>query len=104
MDMDPVSAGASAVAVASLAIADVDMSTGGAAIAYEFAAVPLSNDAYYISAFLDDNNNVNPADPDSAGPDRGDLIALNGMASFQVVIDSEGTTTCDIVLNMAMPF
>ncbi len=57
-----------------------------------------------MSVFLDDNGTVDVSSEESAGPDKGDLISLEGFASPIVIIDAPGAFELDIDLNMAMPF
>lgn len=102
-DRDPVSARDEAVAVARTIVMDADMSDPSAAIPYEVGGVPPRAEAYYVTAFLDDNGTVG-SDPASAGPDRGDLVALEGLASPSVVVDAERRVPLDLVLNFNLPF
>lgn len=102
-DRDPVSMREEAVVVARTIVIDADMSDPAAAIAYEVGGVPPRAEAYYVTAFLDDNGTVG-SDPATAGPDRGDLVALEGFASPSVVVDAERRVTLDLVLNFNLPF
>ncbi len=87
--------------VQTVVIDDADLSAADAAIPYALDDVPVSEEPYYVSAFLDDNRN---ATADAAGPDMGDLVSLDGFASPEVIVDSDGTIPFDIDLNLAMPF
>lgn len=102
-DRDPVSMRDEAVVVARTIVMDADMSDPAAAIPYEVGGVPPRAEAYYVTAFLDDNGTVG-TDPATAGPDRGDLVALEGFASPSVVVDAEHRVTLDLVLNFNLPF
>ena len=43
-------------------------------------------------------------DPSKAGPDKGDLVSLDGFNFPTVTVSQPGEKTLDIVLNIAMPF
>lgn len=101
---DPVTDRASAMNVAQLRLEDVDMSADGAAVPYTLAGVPPRAEPYFVTAFLDDNHTVMAADPASAGPDRGDLVALDGFASPRVTVATATTVPFDIVLSFNLPF
>ena len=98
---DPVTSMDPPAPVLTLLIENADMSAANAAIPYQLAGVGVRSEPYYVSAFLDDNMN---ATPDAAGPDRGDLVSLNGLASPSVTVDVATTIEFDIDLNLAMPF
>lgn len=85
-------------------IENADMSAPGASYTYEIPNIPPRAGAYYITAFLDDNNTVDVNNPDTAGPDRGDLVSLNGFSFPTVTVSEPGEKTFDIDLNLAMPF
>lgn len=102
-DRDPVTMRDTAVAVGRAIVEDADMREASAAIPYEVTMIPPRAAPYYVTAFLDDNGTVG-SDPDAAGPDRGDLVALDGFASHQVVVDGERRVTLDLDLNFNLPF
>ena len=83
---------------------DVDLSAAGASVAYAIDGIPPRAEDYYVIAFLDDNGNVDTSDPSSAGPDRGDLVSLNGVSTPKVSLPTAGDHTHDIDLNLVMPF
>lgn len=103
-ESDPVVSMRTAAPVGQALVSDADMSADDAAIAYEVVGIPVRPEPYFIVAFLDDNGNATVDDPAAAGPDRGDLVSLQGLASPSVSLDHAGVTTYDIVLNIAMPF
>jgi hypothetical protein len=90
--------------VARTLIPDADMTAAGASYTYTLGPIPTRAEAYYITAFLDDNNTVNMNDPSKAGPDKGDLVSLDGFNFPTVTVSQPGEETLDIVLNIAMPF
>lgn len=101
---DPVTSMSDAAPVGQALVEDADMSADDAAIPYEVTGIPVRAEPYFIVAFLDDNDNASTDDPATAGPDRGDLVSLQGLASPSVSLDQAGVTTYEIVLNIAMPF
>jgi small subunit ribosomal protein S16 len=68
-DRDPIS-NRTQTPIAAVIIPNVDLSDEDTEVAYRFPDLPPRANAYFISAVLDDNNNVSI---DDAGPDRGDL-------------------------------
>lgn len=102
-DRDPVVDRASARAIARAIVMDADMREGSARIAYEVPGIPPRSEPYFVTAFLDDNGTVG-TDPDTAGPDRGDLVALDGFASPRVTVASETRVPLDLVLSLNLPF
>lgn len=101
---DPVTDRAGAMNVAQLRVEDVDMTGADASVPYTLAGIPPRAEPYYVTAFLDDNGTVDATDPSRAGPDRGDLVALDGFASPSVTVSSEATVTLDLVLSFNLPF
>jgi len=85
-------------------IENVDFNPAGTMVTYELTGIPPRPEVYYITAFLDDNMSASVDSPESAGPDRGDLVALDGFASPSIAIDSETTFTKDLVLSISLPF
>lgn len=102
--LDPVSNADTTVNVANARIENADMSADDAMVTYTMLGVPPRAEPYYVTAFLDDNGTVDTTDPANAGPDRGDLVAIDGFASPQVSITSETTVTLDLDLNFNLPF
>lgn len=103
-DRDPVVDMDNALTVASGFIEDADLSGEGASVGYEVTGIPVRSEPYYLVAFMDDNGTVDPDDMTSAGPDKGDLISLRGLASPSVTLDSAGDHAFDIDLNSVLPF
>jgi hypothetical protein len=101
---DPVTDRMGARRVADARIENVDMSAAGARIPYTVSGIPPRSEPYFVTAFLDDNDTVDPTDPSRAGPDRGDLVALMGFSSLRVTVSGTGTVTQDIDLNFNLPF
>lgn len=101
---DPVTDRMGAMNVARGIVEDVDMSAAGASVAYTVVGIPPRPEPYFVTAFLDDNGTVSATDPSNAGPDRGDLVALEGFASPRATVASETTVTLDLVLNFNLPF
>lgn len=96
-----------AMVVARVIVPNSDLSAQGATISYTLEGVPPRQEPYYIVAFLDDNSSVNAADPSSAAPDKGDLVALKSLIppSFETVeIKTATEHTTNIDLSAAMPF
>lgn len=101
---DPVTDRTGAMNVANARVENVDMSADGASIPYTVSGIPPRAEPYFVTAFLDDNGTVSATDPSAAGPDRGDLVALEGFASPRVTVSSEAPVALDLVLNFNLPF
>ncbi|GAB4202418.1 MAG: hypothetical protein OHK0013_15680 [Sandaracinaceae bacterium] len=101
---DPVLDRTGARNVANARVDDVDMSAPGARIPYVVTGIPPRAEPYFVTAFLDDNRTVDASDPSSAGPDRGDLVALDGLGSPRVTVPDTRPVTFDLVLNFNLPF
>ncbi len=102
-DKDPVINMASAQVIARVRLADADLASLGATVAYSLTNIPPRTADYFLLAFLDDNANVDPMSA-SAGPDRGDLVSLDGLAAPRVKVNGGGTQTENITLNSVLPF
>jgi hypothetical protein len=100
---DPVIDRMGAMNVANARIEGVDMSAPGVSVPYEVTGIPPRPAPYFIVAFLDDNNTVG-SDPSMAGPDRGDLVALESFASPRVTVADTTPVSRDLVLNFNLPF
>lgn len=85
-------------------IENVDFTDPATAVLFRLEAIPPRPEPYFITAFLDDNMSANTAMPESAGPDRDDLVSLDGIGSPKVTINAPGESTLDLVLNFAMIF
>ena len=87
---------------------DADLSMDSSRITYRIEGIPLRAEPYYISAFLDDNDNVDEQMPDSIAPDKPDPIdaELQGFSlSFPTVtVDSAAEVTFDLDLKFKRPF
>lgn len=103
-DRDPVANMDTAQVIARALLESADLSAPGASVAYSLMDVPARAEDYFLVAFLDDNGNVDPASPDDAGPDRGDLVSLDGIAAPKLEVSSAGTISHDVVLNSVLPF
>lgn len=101
-DDDPITGGGQLVA--SAIIEDVDMNPPGVSIAYEVTMIPLREEAYYYTAFLDDNNTVDQSDPNNAGPDKDDLIHFPNFSIPQRQFNTAMEYQIDLDLNLAVPF
>ena len=100
-DRDPVLDRDSARVVGNARVDDADMRDPGAAIPYRVDELPPRSEPYFVIAFLDDNANVDPSAP---GPDRGDLVSLNGLSAPSVTAAGPEDVALDIVLNTTLPF
>jgi len=101
---DPVTDRMGAVNVANARIENVDMSAASARVPYRVTGIPTRSAPYFVTAFLDDNGTVDGTDPSRAGPDRGDLVALEGFSSIRVTVADETPVPLDIDLNFNLPF
>lgn len=102
-DRDPVIDRMSAQVVARVRLDNVDLSASGASAPYTLTGIAPRAADYFLLAFLDDNSNVDPTTT-AAGPDRGDLVSLDGFAAPKVKITVVGTKTENVVLNSVLPF
>ncbi len=80
-----------------------DFSGDDARYEYTIEGIPPRAEPYFVIAFLDDNGTVDPSTPASAGPDRGDLVSLDGFSSPQVTLASPEAVTLDLDLNFSLP-
>lgn len=101
MDGDPVLGGGSVRSIAVQVVPNVDLNPDTAAVPYQLLDVPLRKEPYFVVAFLDDNGTVNQ---DKPGPDKGDLLSLEGLAAPKLTIDKPGTLDYDITLTTYLPF
>ena len=102
-DRDPVINMSTAQVIARVRIDNADLSATGTTVAYTLTSIPPRTADYFLLAFLDDNANVDPTSA-SAGPDRGDLVSLDGLAAPRVKVTGSGTQSEDIILNSVLPF
>lgn len=85
-------------------IENVDFNPEGTMVAYRLEGIPPRAEPYFITAFLDDNMSADTSMPETAGPDRDDLVSLDGIGSPKVTIDMVGESMLDLDLNFAMIF
>ncbi len=103
-DQDPISHKDTAKAVGNALIAAADLAAAGASVTYSIEGVPPRPEDYYAIAFLDDNGNVDQSNPGAAGPDKGDLVSLNGVSAPKVKLAEAGPHMQDLDLSLVMPF
>lgn len=97
--------GATPNAVGVQLIENADLSLTATQIEYRIEGIPPRSEAYYISAFLDDDDNAEPGA--GAQPDRGDLLNLESLLPPAIptqVMDSATEFLFDIDLNQTRPF
>lgn len=85
-------------------IENVNFTDPATAVPFRLEAIPPRPEPYFIIAFLDDNMSADTAMPETAGPDRDDLVSLNGIGTPKVTINAPGESMLDLVLNIAMIF
>ena len=85
-------------------IENVNFNPDGTRVPYRLEGIPPRMEQYFITAFLDDNMTANMGDPMKAGPDRGDLISLDGIGPVKVTVDMVGEKMFDVDLNFSMLF
>ncbi len=90
-----------AEALANALIMDADLSMDGTGVSYRVDNIPVSNEARYVVAFMDDDGNVTPESP---SPKKPDLIAFDGLSPIKVTLASPGVTKLDLVLTAEIPF
>jgi hypothetical protein len=100
-DKDPVVDRDNAKLVGQALIENVDMTDGAASVAYSVPGITPRPQPYFVVAFLDDNKNASPTTP---GPDKGDLVSLEGIGAPKVTLSKPGTVSFDLSLNAVLPF
>jgi hypothetical protein len=86
-------------------IEDADVSADTAEVPYRVEGIPPRAEPYYVTAFLDDDNTADTSDPSAAGPDSGDLVAVESFlppSSPQVTVDQATEVELDLLLNFNM--
>ena len=101
---DPVINRDSAMLVGNALIPNVDMSSASTSIPYTITGIPPRAEPYFVTAFLDDNNNASTTDPAAAGPDRGDLVSLESFMTPQVTVPDSTPVNRNLDLNFNLPF
>jgi hypothetical protein len=99
MDDNPINGGGNMVG--GQIIENVNFATPAASYGYTISDIPPSSTTLYVTAFLDDNGNANPGAPQ---PDKGDLVAMQGISFPTIVIDQANDYALDLTLSIAMPF
>ena len=84
------------VPVASLTIPEVNLGEIGSEVSFELSGVPTRAEPYVLTAVFDANNNLQEMTP--PGPDDGDLVALVGIKSPELVVNA-AQVTAEIELN-----
>jgi hypothetical protein len=100
-DHDPVIDRMNAKLVGQALIMDADMTADTASVDYAVKDITPRADPYFVIAFLDDNHNASTASP---GPDKGDLVSLEGLSSPKVTLATPTVATLDLALSAALPF
>ncbi len=100
-DKDPVIDRAGAKVVGMALVPGCDLTSDTASVPYSIAGLATRADPYFVVAFLDDNKNASATAP---GPDKGDLVSLDGIGAPKVTIAKAGTVALDIPLNAVLPF
>ncbi|CAN5900243.1 hypothetical protein BH11MYX2_BH11MYX2_35440 [soil metagenome] len=103
-DQDPIINRDTAQVIARTVIDNADLSAPNATVSYTLDAVPVRAMKYYFVGFLDDNANVDPMNAANAGPDKGDLVSLDGLASPTLTLATPTAATFDVNLNTMLPF
>ncbi len=88
-----------ASAIEGMEIADADLSVAGTNVPFSFDDV--APGTYQLTGFLDDNGNF-----DGAGPDLGDLVAVEGVGPgcVEVTVGEASVQNVALDLNFVMPF
>lgn len=100
-DKDPVVDRAGAKLVGKAVVENADMTADTASVPYAIAELTPRPSPYFVVAFLDDNKNASGTAP---GPDKGDLVSLDGISAPKVTLAAAGTVTLDLSLNAVLPF
>ena len=82
--------------VANLVISDAELTEMGSQVSFELTDIPTRPEAYVMTAVFDTNRNLEEVDP--PGPDNGDLVALVGIKSPEIVVN-QATVSVEIELN-----
>jgi hypothetical protein len=86
--------------VAQVLIEDIDFNIASSGAPYVLEGIEPQNQPFFAIAFFDDNDNLDPNDP---GPDKGDLVSLDGLSGIEIYIDQPGDYSLDLELNAVMP-
>ena len=86
--------------VSQLRITALDLNEDEVSTGYVLEAIPPREEPYFVITFFDDNGTINEEEP---GPDKGDLVSLDGLSAVEVILDSPGNFERDLVLNVVMP-
>lgn len=88
-----------ASAIEGMEIADADLSGNGTNVPFVFNDI--APGTYQLTGFLDDNGNF-----DGAGPDLGDLVAVEGVGPgcVEVTVGATDVQNVALDLNFVMPF
>ncbi len=86
--------------IGGIVISDVSFSAQGEQVEYELV-VPIGAKAY-VTALFDDNGNASDSNP--PGPDRGDLLSLEGLDPPSVMVTEPGEYVLNLDLNFHFPF
>ena len=98
---DPVRQMQNAELVDIVVIEGVDFSADDTVIEYRIDNIPPRAEPYPVLAFFDDNENVNA---DAPGPDRGDLLSLDGFGAPTADMSEPAEVEVDLELNFSLPF
>lgn len=104
-DKDPISNRESAQLVGFQLIEDADLADASNEVAYRIEGITPRADEYYVTAFLDDDGTADTSNPEQAGPDGGDLVAVDSFfppSSPKVTVDAATEVSFDVVLNFNM--
>lgn len=82
--------------VASLTIRNVELGAEGSQVSFVLSEIPTRTEPYVLTAVFDANQNLAQLDP--PGPDDGDLVALQGIKSPEIVVNA-ATVSAEIELN-----
>jgi hypothetical protein len=101
-DGNPITDMAHARVVGRVIVADADLSSDTASVAYRVDGIPARATEYQVIAFLDDDHDATAQSP---APNKGDLasIDLAGFGGIKIVIAGAGDTSLDLPLNAALP-
>ena len=85
-------------------IASADLSSSDASVPYSIEDIPVSDEPYFILAFLDDDNNAGTVYPTPRSPDLIAAEILTGVSLPTIELSEAREYELDIVLTVVYPF
>lgn len=85
-------------------VPSADLSESDASVPYSVEGIPVSDEPYFVLAFLDDDSNASTVYPTPNKPDLIAIVAGVGVTLPTITLAEEGDYELDLVLNLEYPF